>query len=107
LWRTPTIVLLGTPSSVSKECSQGYINFQNLLNLSLNTHIVGFVFHFKSATLVEVLWPRRPSDLFHRNTLAARQGSRGLDCGRGFGTEIGAAKEAVILFVLFVWLHPV
>ena len=105
MWRTPTIVF--TPSSVSKECSQAYINCQNLLNLSLNTHIVGFVFHFKSATLVEVLWPRRPSDLFHKNTLAARQGSRGLDCGRGFGTEIVAAKEVVILFVLFVWLYPV
>jgi hypothetical protein len=25
--------LLGTPSSVSKECSQAYINCQNLLNL--------------------------------------------------------------------------
>jgi hypothetical protein len=55
LWRTPTIVLLGTPSSVIKECSQGYINCQNLLNLFLNTNTVGFVFHFKSATLVEVL----------------------------------------------------
>jgi hypothetical protein len=79
MWRTPTIVHLRTPSSVSKECSQAYINCQNLLSLSLNTNTVGFVFHFKSATLVEVLWPRRPSDLFHRNTLAAKSKTWGLD----------------------------
>lgn len=72
VWRTPTIAHLGTPSSVSKECSQAYINCQNLLSLSFNTDIVGFVFHFKSTTLVEVFWPRRLSDVFRGNTLAAK-----------------------------------